>query len=105
MTGAHAKRRTSTTTKKVKTPTKGVDTSPIGVEPKMRQIIEDAFYGSKNLCAAILATGRMHGPMTPEQQIAAIEYAHSVKVTDSIAHRVPSTPPRVLRLVDWNLSK
>jgi hypothetical protein len=43
--------------------------------------------------------------MTPEQQIASIEYAHSVKVTDSIAHRVPSTPPRVLRLVDWNLSK
>lgn len=98
-------RRTSLTIKKVKTPSKGVDTSPIGVEPKMRHIISDAFFGSKNLCAAILATGRTHGPMTQEQQTAAIEYAHSIKFVDTIAQRVRSKPPRTLRLVEWNLSK
>jgi len=37
-----------------------------------------AVNGSKDLCAAILATGKTHGPMTEAQQIAAIEYAHSV---------------------------
>lgn len=86
-------------------PTIYVDKSPIGADPKTRQMIEDAFYGSKNLCAAILATGRGHGPMTQEQQIAAIEYAHSVSVTDVGMVRVPSKPPRKLRLTDWNLKK
>jgi len=38
-----------------------------------------AVNGSKDLCAAILATGKTHGPMTEAQQIAAIEYAHSVE--------------------------
>ena len=88
-----------------KTPSSGVDTSPIGIDPKTTNIIEDAFFGSKNLCAAILATGKTHGPMTQEQQTAAIEYAHSVKFVDTVAHRVRSDPPRRLRLVDWNLSK
>ena len=83
----------------------GPDKSPIGVEPKTCQIIEDAFFGSKNLCAAILASGRTHGPMTPEQQLSAIQYAHSVKITDTAVQRVSSIPPRTLRLVDWNLSK
>ena len=82
-----------------------VDNSPIGADPKTRHIIEDAFYGSKNLCAAILATGKTHGPMTPEQQIAAIEYAHSVKRTSAGVVRVTSHPPRRLRVADWNLSK
>lgn len=82
-----------------------VDKSPIGADPKTRQMIEDAFYGSKNLCAAILATGKAHGPMTPEQQIAAVEYAHSVSVTDVGMVRVPSKPPRKLRLTDWNMKK
>ena len=82
-----------------------VDRSPIGSDPKTRHIIADAFYGSKNLCAAILATGKTHGPMTPEQQTAAIEYAHSIKFVDTIAQRVRNEPPRTLRLVEWNLSK
>jgi hypothetical protein len=43
--------------------------------------------------------------MTQEQQTAAIEYAHSVKITDTVVQRVSSTPPRTLRLSDWNLSK
>lgn len=82
-----------------------VDRSPIGVEPKMRHIIADAFYGSKNLCAAILATGKTHGPMTQEQQTAAIEYAHSIKFVDTVGYRVRSEPPRTSRLAEWNLSK
>ena len=106
MTGTQAKRRVPPAPKKSRKPTSdGPDRSPIGIEPKMRQIIEDAFFGSKNLCAAILASGRTHGPMTPEQEIAAIQYAHSVKITDSMVQRVSSIPPRTLRLADWNLSK
>jgi hypothetical protein len=100
------KRQISPAIRKVKTPTgSGVDTSPIGLEPKTRQLIDDAFFGSKNLCAAILASGKTHGPMTQEQQTAAIEYAHSVKFVGITAQRVRSEPPRRLRLVDWNLSK
>lgn len=102
--GPHDKRRTPSELDAGK-PSTTVDRSPIGLEPKMRNIIEDAFFGSKNLCAAILATGRTHGPMTPEQQIAAIEYAHSIKVVGNIGHRVSNIPPRTLRLSDWNLSK
>ena len=99
------KRQISPSIRIGKTPSSGVDTSPIGIDPKTPQIIADAFFGSKNLCAAILATGKTHGPMTEEQQTAAIEYAHSIKFVDTVAHRVPSNPPRRLRLTDWNLSK
>jgi hypothetical protein len=38
-----------------------------------------ATLGSKDLCAAILAAGKTHGPMTEAQQIAAIEYAHDIE--------------------------
>lgn len=38
-----------------------------------------ATLGSKDLCAAILATGKTHGPMTEAQQIAAVEYAHDIE--------------------------
>ena len=99
------KRQTSPAIRIGKTPSSAVDTSPIGIDPKTPQIIADAFFGSKNLCAAILATGKTHGPMTQEQQTAAIEYAHSVKFVDTVALRVRSDPPRRLRLADWNLSK
>jgi len=99
------KRQIAPAARKVKTPSSGVDTSPIGIDPKTTHIIEDAFFGSKNLCAAILATGKTHGPMTQEQQTAAIEYAHSVKFINTVAQRVRSEPPRRLRLADWNLSK
>ena len=99
------KRQTSPAIRIGKTPSSAVDTSPIGIDPKTRHIIDDAFFGSKNLCAAILATGKTHGPMTQEQQTAAIEYAHSVKFVDTVALRVRSDPPRRLRLADWNLSK
>lgn len=43
-----------------------------------------ATFGSKDLCAAILATGKTHGPMTEAQQIAAIEYAHDIEYIDGI---------------------
>ena len=99
------KRQTSPAIRIGKTPSSAVDTSPIGIDPKTPQIIADAFFGSKNLCAAILASGKTHGPMTQEQQTAAIEYAHSVKFVDTVALRVRSDPPRRLRLADWNLSK
>jgi hypothetical protein len=36
--------------------------------------------GSKALCAAILKTGKLHGPMTIEKQLQAIEYAHDVEL-------------------------
>ncbi len=81
------------------------DNAPIGADPKTRRMIEDAYYGSKNLCAAILATGKAHGPMTPEQQTAAIEYAHSVRLTEYGMVSTPNIAPRTLRLTDWNLKK
>lgn len=37
--------------------------------------------GSKALCAAIMRTGRWHSPMTLADELAAIEYAHDVKLT------------------------
>lgn len=43
-----------------------------------------AANGSKDLCAAILATGKTHGPMTDEQQIAAVEYAYDIEYIDNI---------------------
>jgi hypothetical protein len=36
--------------------------------------------GSKDLCAAILRTRKLHGPMTEAQQIEAVEYAHDIKM-------------------------
>jgi hypothetical protein len=36
-------------------------------------------FGSKALCAAILAAGRTHGPMTEAEQIEAVRYAHGIK--------------------------
>lgn len=53
------------------------DTTPIGPRTDY-EIRVAATNGSKDLCAAILATGKTHGPMTEAQQIAAIEYAHSI---------------------------
>ena len=81
------------------------NTSAIGGDCKTRHMIEDAFFGSKKLCAAILATGKTYGPMTPAQITAAIEYAHNVVIVDKMVKRVKNMPPRTLRLVDWNYSK
>lgn len=41
-----------------------------------------ATLGSKDLCAAILAAGKTHGPMTEAQQIAAVEYAYDIEYID-----------------------
>jgi hypothetical protein len=41
---------------------------------------DDIKQGSKDLCAAILRTGKLHRPMTMEEQIAAVEYAHDIKL-------------------------
>ena len=55
------------------------------MEPKSDYDIRvSATNGSKDLCAAILATGTTHGPMTEAQQIAAIKYAHDVEYIGGI---------------------
>lgn len=41
---------------------------------------EGLIEGSKALCAAILRTRKLHGPMSPDQQIEAVEYAHDIKM-------------------------
>lgn len=52
----------------------------INADPRAQYLMDDAFYGSKRLCAAILKGGRFHGPLTEAQQIEAIEYAHDVEI-------------------------
>jgi hypothetical protein len=41
---------------------------------------EGLIEGSKALCAAILRTRKLHGPMSTEAQIEAVEYAHNIKM-------------------------
>jgi len=41
--------------------------------------MERIIAGSKALCAAILNSGKLHGPLTEEQQIKAVEYAYNIK--------------------------
>lgn len=45
---------------------------------KMDSMILNFKLGSRNLCKAILATGRTHGPMTEEGQIEAVRYAYNL---------------------------
>ena len=60
-------------------------TSDTWMEPRTDYDIRvSATNGSKDLCAAILATGKTHGPMTEAQQIAAIKYAHHVEYNGGI---------------------
>jgi hypothetical protein len=55
------------------------------MEPQSdHDIRQAATNGSKDLCAAILATGKTHGPMTEAQQIAAVKYAHRINYIDGI---------------------
>jgi hypothetical protein len=99
------KKRAAPSVQRVKTPLKPSDTTPIASDVRIRQMIEDAFLGSRNLCAAILATGKTHGPMTPEQQKAAFEYANSVLITHSAVETVTRKPPHKHPIVEWNLGK
>jgi hypothetical protein len=62
------------------------DTTPIGPRTDY-DIRVAATNGSKDLCAAILATGKTHGPMTEAQQIAAVKYAHRINYIDGIMVR------------------
>ena len=59
------------------------DTTPIGPRTDY-DIRVAATNGSKDLCAAILATGKTHGPMTEAQQIAAVKYAHRINYINGI---------------------
>jgi hypothetical protein len=55
------------------------------MEPQSdHDIRQAAINGSRDLCAAILATGKTHGPMTEAQQIAAVKYAHRIEYVDGI---------------------
>lgn len=85
--------------------TEKLDKSPIAADVRIRQMIEDAFYGSRNLCAAILDTGKTHGPMTAGQQKAAFEYANSVLITPDGIETVKCKPPHKHPIVEWNLGK
>ena len=40
--------------------------------------MEDLQQGSKDLCAAIMRSGKWHRPMTIAEELDAIEYAHDV---------------------------
>lgn len=59
------------------------DVTPTGPRSD-HDIRQAATNGSKDLCAAILATGKTHGPMTEAQQIAAVKYAHRINYVDGI---------------------
>jgi hypothetical protein len=57
--------------------------------------LEGLRCGSKALCAAILKSGKLHGPMTPEVQIEAVKYAHDVTHAVPVLKR-PRTGPRTV---------
>jgi hypothetical protein len=73
----------------------------LSADPRAQYLMDNAFHGSKRLCAAILKTGRTHGPMTEAQQIEAIEYAHDVEIGGEIVRRVINKPPRPLLGARW----
>jgi hypothetical protein len=54
--------------------TRGVEHKDV----KMEAMALGFTLGSKALCAAILATGRTHGPMTEAAQMEAVRYAHDI---------------------------
>lgn len=48
-------------------------------DPVFHQMMVGAELGSKALARAIFATGKLHGPMTEEQQLEAIRWAYPPK--------------------------
>lgn len=60
----------------------GVSLLTRGVEhrdAKMDAMTFNFKIGSRDLCKAILATGRTHGPMSEAAQIEAVEYAYNLR--------------------------
>lgn len=47
-------------------------------DAKMDAMVRNMKFGSRDLCKAILATGRTHGPMTEAEQIEAVRYAYNL---------------------------
>lgn len=47
-------------------------------DAKMDAMVRNMKFGSRDLCKAILATGRTHGRMTEAQQIEAVRYAYNL---------------------------
>jgi hypothetical protein len=56
----------------------------------------DLVEGSKALCAALLRSGKLHGPMTTEQQIDAVKYAHDITHDVRLPRRPRAAPRNVL---------
>jgi hypothetical protein len=51
-------------------------------DPKMVELYNNMRQGSKELCAAILNTGKLYRKMTPEEQLDARLYAFGPELTD-----------------------
>lgn len=47
-------------------------------DPKTEAMMNDLKFGSRNLCRAILETGRTHEAMSEAAQLAAVRYAYNM---------------------------
>ena len=56
------------------------DGSRNGIDQTSVRYFDGLIEGSKALCAAILKSGRLHGPMIEAQQIDAVQYAHNLMI-------------------------
>ena len=54
---------------------------PVYTDPKVTQYENSCFWGSRDLCRAILKTGKMHRKMTEAEQVEAVSYAYNVDIT------------------------
>jgi hypothetical protein len=57
-------------------------TSESYTDPKMTTHIESCVKGSRELCAAILKTGKLYRKMTPAEQLDARAYAYGPDLVD-----------------------
>lgn len=73
------------------------DTNRNVIDQTSVRYFDGLIEGSKALCAAILSTGKLHSPMTAEQQIDAVKYAHNI--THDV--RLPRRPRAAPRNVMW----
>jgi len=55
---------------------------PVHTDPKMTQHIQSCMEGSKELCAAILRTGKLHRKMDAWEQLDARRYAFGPDLVD-----------------------
>jgi len=55
---------------------------PVYTDPKMTQHMESCINGSRELCAAILRTGKLHRKMDAWEQLDARRYAYGPDLVD-----------------------